>query len=213
MTSDYLFLLFIIGSVLGFFVETIFCYFVRGEIVSRKGMVYGPFSQIYGFGALLMTLCLSPLAARNPVILFLGSAVLGGLFETLCSLFQESIFGTVSWNYSYQRGSLFGGRTSLTFMFFWGVLGSFYITFVHPFLFSLITKVPERMKLSVVCILFLLLAYDLVLSCFALQRWKERNGGIARMGRISSFFDEQFPDTRMEHIYPDMKFTLIKADG
>jgi len=83
-------------------------------------MLYGPFSQIYGFGAVIMVLLLTPLSLKGKSWLFCGSAVVGGLFEVVCSLVQEAFFGSVSWQYSGQAFSLFGGRTSLIYMFFWG---------------------------------------------------------------------------------------------
>lgn len=41
-------LLFAVSSVLGVIVETVFVYLVRGRLESRRGMVYGPFNQVYG---------------------------------------------------------------------------------------------------------------------------------------------------------------------
>ena len=76
--------------------ETVFCYVVKKKLESRRGMVYGPFSLIYGVGALLMTVVLLPLRNHNILLLFLASAVLGGLFETVCSLFLEQAWGTTS---------------------------------------------------------------------------------------------------------------------
>lgn len=90
-------LLFLVGNVLGFVLETLYCYLLTGKYVSRRGVVYGPFNQIYGFGAVLMTLLLKSLAEKSLPALFIGSAVLGGIFEIGCSLFQEKTYGTVSW--------------------------------------------------------------------------------------------------------------------
>ncbi|WP_370867142.1 hypothetical protein [Anaerotruncus sp. DFI.9.16] len=55
------------------------------------------------------------------------------------SLFQEKAYGTVSWEYFGQRFSLLNGRTSITYMFFWGILESAYIKMIHPWLFGLYT--------------------------------------------------------------------------
>lgn len=206
MGAEYLFLLFVIGSVLGFGIETVFCYCVRRRLENRRGLLYGPFSQIYGFGALLMTVFLSPLAKEGFVVLFLCSALLGGLFEALCSVLQESAFGAISWNYEKQLGSLLGGRTSLGFMFFWGLLGSLYITLLHPRLFMAITALPARGRQLCSLFLFLFLAVDLLLSCFALRRWQERQGNKITQGRFWAFFDQHFPDGRMEETYSGMIF-------
>jgi len=209
---EYVFLLFAFGSVLGFFIETVFCYLVKGRLESRRGMLFGPFSQIYGFAALLIPMLLAPLSGKSMVALFLGSALLGGLFEAGCSIFQESCFGTVSWNYAEQRGSLFGGRTSLGFMFFWGVLGTIYIRVLHPKLFLMIEGVPASLKEIGVSLLVLFLSIDLLISCLALQRWRERSSGETKGGRVATILDQHFPNRRMESIYPDMVFVNKKPD-
>lgn len=142
---DILFL-FTAGSVLGVVVETIYVYLIAGRLESRRGRVYGPFNQVYGFGVVLLTTLLGSLGEKNRIALFIGSAILGGVFETLCSYFQEKAYGTVSWEYSGQRFSIMGGRTNLIYMFFWGILGSVYIRWIHPFLFALIGAIPSSIQ-------------------------------------------------------------------
>ena len=45
---------FIIYSFLGFVIETLFALINFGVLESRKGFLYGPFSPIYGVGAVVM---------------------------------------------------------------------------------------------------------------------------------------------------------------
>ena len=45
---------FIIYSVVGFIIETIFGILTKGVLESRKSFLYGPFCSIYGLGAVLM---------------------------------------------------------------------------------------------------------------------------------------------------------------
>ena len=60
-----LFWVFFIGCFLGVVVETIWCVATRGHFESRKGLIYGPFNLVYGFGALLMTVGLRPLSGKT----------------------------------------------------------------------------------------------------------------------------------------------------
>lgn len=197
-------LLFAVGSVLGVAVETVYICLATGRLESRRGMVCGPFNQVYGLGAVLLTTLLGPLAGESRLALFLGSAVLGGLFEALCSFFQEKAYGTVSWEYSGQRLSLLGGRTSVTYMLFWGVLGSFYIRVLHPWLFGLFGKIPMPMKVPVVLALTVFLAYDLWLSNAAVRRWNQRLKKAPASGAWDLWLDAKFPDVRMRRLYPSM---------
>ena len=197
-------LLFTVGSILGVVVETIYVYLVSGRLENRRGMVYGPFNQVYGFGAVLLTTLLLPLTGENKPALFLGSAVFGGLFEALCSLFQEKAYGTVSWEYSGQKLSLLGGRTSVTYMFFWGILGSVYIKLIHPWLFGLFGKIPFPIKVPVVLALSVFFIYNLWLSNAAVRRWNLRQKGTPVSGDLDTWLDAKFPDDRMRELYPSM---------
>ena len=46
-----IFWIFIIGSVFGFFAEMLYSTIFTRALVIRKGLIYGPFVQIYGLGA------------------------------------------------------------------------------------------------------------------------------------------------------------------
>ena len=51
-------LLFVVSSLLGFAVETLWCLLKNGYIESRKSLVLGHMSIAYGMGAVLLTLIL-----------------------------------------------------------------------------------------------------------------------------------------------------------
>lgn len=101
-----IFLLFMIGCLIGCFMEMINHFLHYGNVVSRSGLIYGPLNPVYGFGIILFVLCLSKV--EKPVHIFILGMFLGGGFEYLCSLFQEKVFGTVSWDYSHQMFNIGG---------------------------------------------------------------------------------------------------------
>ena len=96
-----LFWVFFLCSFLGAVVETIFMFLTRGEIQDRSSVIYGPFSLVWGMGAVLFTLCFHRLAGRRDLLIFIGGTVLGGTYEYLCSWGQEVLFGARFWNYSH----------------------------------------------------------------------------------------------------------------
>ncbi len=195
---------FIVGCLAGYIVETIYCLVTRGVIESRQGMVYGPFNQVYGFGAVLMVLLLIPFQVLGDGFLFVAGAWVGGLFEAACSLFQEVAFGTVSWEYSHHQFSLFGGRTSLTYMFFWGILAVFFMKFLYPPVSRLIDRIPKRPGRFFTTLLSLALLLDMALSAMAVARWSERQAGEAPSNGVEIFLDAHYPDAMLEEIYPNM---------
>ena len=48
-----IFWLFILGSILGYIFEMIVVLFQKGYFESRQGLIYGPFTPVYGMGILL----------------------------------------------------------------------------------------------------------------------------------------------------------------
>lgn len=196
---------FLIGCVVGYIAETVFCFVVSGEIESRQGMLYGPFSQVYGFGAIIMVLLLTPFSRRRGIWTFIGGALLGGAFEALCSIIQESAFATVSWDYSDHAFAFFGGRTSLQFMIFWGIMALAYMRLIYPAMTRLIDRIPKRPKRFFTGVIILFLSVDMLLSAMAVGRWANRTAGIPAKNKVESRLDERYPDEIMEEIYPNMQ--------
>lgn len=123
-----LFWVFMVACVAGLFVETWFCWFERGVIEDRAGLLFGPFSPIYGFGAVLMTIALNRFWNKNPIIIFIVSGIIGAGFEFFTSWYMEVSFGIISWDYSDAFLNL-DGRTDLAHAVAWGALGFIWIRF------------------------------------------------------------------------------------
>lgn len=198
-----LFWVFIIGSVIGYVLETAFCFVTTGTIQSRKGLLYGPFCQVYGFGAVVMIVLLTPLS-QKPSRLFIGGAIVGGLFEFVCSFLQERWFGSVSWDYSDDPLSLLGGRTSIPFMLCWGILCLWFMRSVYPHMDRAIQRIPQGFGKKAVAILTIFMAINIGLSSAAVYRWQQRIHQQPATTEYEAFLDEQYPDEVMQTIYPGM---------
>ena len=70
-----LFWIFLVGCVIGCLVEMLWCYLNEGFFESRQGLIYGPFSPVYGLGAVLFTLVMYRFKHSSSFIIFLVSAV------------------------------------------------------------------------------------------------------------------------------------------
>lgn len=196
---------FVSAGLIGFTLETIYCLINSGVLESRQGFIYGPFSHVYAFGAVLMVLVLTPLAKKGDKWVFFGSAIVGGIFEYACSLFSEAVFNSVSWDHSNQIISI-GGRTSVTFMICWGILGLWFIKLYYPWLTRLIKRIPRRLGECISWVLIVVLALDMLISACAVIRWSERRNGLPPSNVIEEFCDENYPDEMLEEIYPNMVF-------
>ncbi|NBJ14215.1 MAG: putative ABC transporter permease [Dehalobacter sp. 4CP] len=195
--------LFFIASILGFVFESIYCFILHGYIESRSGLIYGPFSQIYGFAAVIVILLLQRTNFKNKWSLFFISAFIGCLYELICSLIQEYAFGFISWDYSYSMLDILG-RTSLAYSFFWGILGVVFIKYIYPFISKRIENFPMKMSTLVTWIVILFMTFDLSISAAAVFRANQRYDGIPPTNSIQTFLDRSYPDSFIHQVYPNM---------
>lgn len=198
-------LVFAIGCVFGTYYEEIIAMakhlWADGTIewFSRRGLVYGPFSPIYGVGAVGIYLFFYRTRASWQACLF-GGAIAGGAFEYILSVLQEWIFSTRSWDYS-DRFLNIGGRTTVPYAIFWGLL----VLATAYWLFPLLNQAYERLEgkgLNIFCTgLAVFLAFDIAMSVAANWRQMERREGDPANTKVEVFLDKHFPDERLKLIY------------
>ena len=166
-----LFAYFIIYSIVGFVIETLFGLITKGVIESRKSFLYGPFCGIYGIGAVIMI----PLLQRfkkNNYTLFIGGFVIGSIVEYVISLIGEIIFHIKWWDYSDMAFNI-GGRICIAFSFFWGILAIYLMTHLNPLIDRLIDKIKQKVSIKVLktaCVFTIIfLVIDFLITSFALK--------------------------------------------
>lgn len=84
---------FIIYSVVGYIIETIFGIITKGTWESRQSFLYGPFCAIYGLGAAIMIIFLHKYS-KNYTRLFIGGFIVGSIVEYLVSWIGEMLLGS-----------------------------------------------------------------------------------------------------------------------
>lgn len=194
--------LFFIGAFLGDVIETIFCWITMGRLMSRSSVVYGDFSIVWGLGCVLLTAILYQYRNRSKGYIFIFGTVVGGVYEYVCSVFTEIVFGTVFWDYSKIPFNL-GGRINLLFCFFWGIVAVLWLCFLYPRLSRLIEKIPKKPGVILSWIMIVFMLFDMGMSSLALCRYTERHTKEQEVTTaVDDFFDEHFPDERMKRIYP-----------
>ena len=205
--------LFFLGAFLGDLTETIFCYITTGRLMSRSSVVYGPFSIVWGLGCMLLTWILYRYKDKSDRYLFAAGTLLGGVFEYVCSVVTERIFGTIFWDYSGFTFNL-GGRINLLFCFFWGIAAVAWFRHVYPPLSKLVEKLPAKTGKILAWVLIVFMIFDAGLSSLALSRYNERNTAqteaagskaLEEFPQLNAFLDAHFPNERMEKIYPNAK--------
>ena len=129
-----IFWIFVIGSVFGFFAEMLYALVYTRTLQIRQGLIYGPFIQVYGMGAIAYYLLVFKI--KEPKKLFFAGMLMGGILEYLCSFFQEIFFGTISWDYSKFFLNL-NGRVCLLYCFYWGIIAVAFLKIVYPILLKI----------------------------------------------------------------------------
>lgn len=201
-----LFWIFTVCCVLGLMLETVYHFAVvePGHYQDRAGMLIGPFSPIYGFGAILMTIALNRFHNKNVVLIFLVSAVIGGAFEYLTSWFMQFAFGIVAWDYSGTFLSI-DGRTNGMFMAMWGILGVIWIKACLPWMLKLVNLIPWNWRYTITTACAVLMIADGAMTLLALDCWYQRMAGTAiQDSAVVQFFDEHFDNQYMQERFQSM---------
>lgn len=212
-----LFWVFVVCSMLGLIIEVIYHMTVvdPGVYQDRAGMLFGPFSPIYGCGAVLMTVALNRFYKSNPVIIFLVAALIGGLFESLVSWFMQTAFGAVAWDYTGMTlfgvpdpiAILFQGRTSTPFMMMWGFLGLVWVKFCLPRMLKLINIIPWKIRYSFTTICAVLMLVNAIMTLQALDCWFERVSNVPQTAPVEQFYSKYFDNDYMENRFQSMSIT------
>ena len=199
-------LLFLIGGVAGDLAETLFCRVRLGWWMSRSSVVWGPFSIVWGLALAAATLLLYRYRDRSASFFFVAGTLLGGLYEYLCSVFTELVFGAVFWDYSAIPFNL-GGRINLLYCFFWGFAAVAWFKGLYPLLARLIAKIPPRPGKVLVWALTVFMAVNMAFSALALSRYSARAAGDPAGQPWEQYMDAHYGDDVMERIYPYAKMT------
>lgn len=190
---------FIIYSVVGFVIETIFGVLTKGVLESRKSFLYGPFCSIYGLGAVLMILPLQRFK-KNNYTLFAAGFVIGSIIEYLVSLIGELIFHIKWWDYSDQILNL-NGRICVQFSLFWGLLAIYLMSDINKRVDKLIDFLKKKISMGIlktaVVLVSIFLAFDLGITAYALQMFTIR---IVYDNNLN-VANKQYIDEQYEKIY------------
>lgn len=160
---------FILYSIVGFFLETIYAIFTKGMLESRKSFLYGPFCSIYGIAAVAMIYGLQSYR-KNPIKIYFLGMIIGLVIEYSFSFLGEVIFHARWWDYSNNFGNV-NGRICIFYAVIWGCLSLVLIYGITPqtekiFDFlnlrkSVITKIS---KLIIIIIMIFLIVNSIITS-------------------------------------------------
>ena len=207
---------FIIFSILGMVIETLYCYITTGVIESRKGLIWGPFCPVYGVGAVVLIYALNRYK-KNWLLLFITGTILGSVVEYILSFGLEAIYGIRFWEYSYIAENL-NGRICIPYSIFWGMLSILVIEIVKPLIDKIINLIPQYFgkKLEIALIIFLTL--DTFCTIYAIEVCKnnillldneiETENYIEK--NLQNIGEQLFPTEKVLKTFPNLR---VKNNG
>lgn len=184
---------FIIYSIIGFIIETIFGILTKGVLESRKSFIIGPFCSIYGLGAVIMILALQKFK-KNNYTLFFGGFLVGSIIEYVVSLIGETIFHVVWWDYSDMAFNI-NGRICVAFSMFWGILAIYLITHFNPKVDKFLEKFSYKQLKKAVIIIMIFLMIDMVITGIGLKVFFVR---LVSENKVQLNIEEKYIDKYIE---------------
>ena len=184
---------FIIYSIVGFIIETIFGILTKGVLKSRKSFIIGPFCSIYGLGAVIMILALQKFK-KNNYTLFFGGFLVGSIIEYVVSLIGETIFHVVWWDYSDMAFNI-NGRICVAFSMFWGILAIYLITHFNPKVDKFLEKFSYKQLKKAVIIIMIFLMIDMVITGIGLKVFFVR---LVSENKVQLNIEEKYIDKYIE---------------
>lgn len=223
---------FIIYSVAGYIIESIFSIITKGTWESRQSFLYGPFCAVYGLGACIIIIFLHKYSKKYNT-LFFGGFIIGSITEYMVSWIGELMLGVKWWDYSNMPLNI-NGRICVYFSIFWGFLSLYLIASFNPKIDRLINWIKSKFSLkalktltiSVIIILFI----DCVLSVFAMYYFlvrmvaqndlnvdnkeivMQKYDKIYSNEKLSNFIYKYWGDRKMIRTFPNLKVEDVEGN-
>lgn len=172
-TAEY-FIYFMLYSIIGWIYEVFLEVVVYRWGFSNRGVLFGPWCAVYGFGALILFALLGRLQKKKlyirkipvtPILVFIGIVLIATFVELIASYIMELTHG--GWLWDYTRFSFnFQGRIALNPSIRFGIGGMIFLYLLQPLFKKLTVKMSDRTLYTVSLILFLILLADLIYTFF-----------------------------------------------
>lgn len=135
-----------LAGLIGTVHKTIWAYQTKGMFEYCNGSILTPPSTTCTVSALAIVIARRRID-RGKVVLVGGLA--GGMLEFAMSLIQQYLLGSRSWNYANEPLNI-GGRTTVPFMLFWGLLCYLIVRFILPLVLWLVHLIDAVVTLPAI---------------------------------------------------------------
>ena len=161
---------FLAYSILGWVYEVFLEVVVYRWGFSDRGVLFGPYCPVYGFGAVAFLLCFRRLTrSRRPlwlrlILAFLGCMAVATALELATSYVLEWITGSWPWQTYVDYAINFEGRIALSPSVRFGLGGVVFLFVLQPLLERATGTLPERWRIVLPQVVTVWLLADLCLT-------------------------------------------------
>ena len=214
LTIHQIFCYFLIFSIVGLAIETIFGYITTGVIESRKGLIWGPFCPVYGVSGAVLIIALNKFKDKNIFEIFFLGFIVGSIAEYVLSFMLESIYAMRFWEYGYAKINL-NGRICLQYSFYWGILSVLVLKLIKPLLDKIIFKIPFKLLKTMEVVIFMFLVLDCIFTVWGIQTYQNRlienkvnNKPTSNLviNLKQNIENNYFTNDRMSKTFPNLRF-------
>lgn len=160
LLADYV-LMFFIFSMIGWAGETTYRSLGERRLINT-GFLFGPMCPIYGTGALVFEVCLTPLKNHWWLVILLGM-LLADAVEYFTSYIMEKLFNARWWDYTDEFMNL-NGRICLKHTSYWAIAAFVYVYFISPIFAYLFCFIPQTVRYILLCVILVIFLIDLVFT-------------------------------------------------
>ncbi len=204
ITFERLFWLFVVGSVVGWIIEGLFCVVKRGAWESHVVSMWGPFCILYGLGLAGFYAGCILLKGRSFAVRFLTFGVVADVVELLCGLLLEFGLGMRAWNYARHFMNV-RGHISLQMTFAWGGLGALF-SYAVPSIVRIFDRLQSRNFHNITVVCGVLMAVNLAFTGACIVRWSHRHYNEPPSDAFMRMIDSRYPDEYMHRRFCEWRF-------
>lgn len=208
-------LMFFVFSAIGWIIESIYCSLGNKKLINR-GFLYGPVCPIYGTGALVFEILVTPLsqpAEKRWWLVAIVGMILADIVEYLTSYIMEKLFNARWWDYSENFLNLHG-RICFKHTCYWGLFSLIYVYAVSPLYKYAIGFVPQNIRNAAVGVIVVIFIVDLIFTVKAtmdikklMRKIDSLKASLNEYGEILKLAAESIKDAT-EITYSDKKAEL-----
>lgn len=211
-------IIFFLGSMAGLLIEEVWMLATSGLTENRVGLVWGPFSPLYGLGAVALTVLSFALRSRGAAgwQVFLVSALVGGVLEQLAGWSMSAFFDAESWTYLHLPDHI-TQWVAWRFLLMWGLLGLAWCRAVMPRLLYQIGMPTTRRQAIFVTLVAVYLVADVAMTLVCFDRKAERDAGVPPANAFEQWVDTNYSDEFIAGRFQNLKIggerDLVDEDG